>query len=374
MGETCPETRRSGEKLFLFGDNHPEIAELIDDPGFRRLVRELYREERVAAPPELPLVERAVACGLLTREGGGLTPGPRLVTVPESADDGVLELMRPAMALYVEIAGEVIAEMREVFEGSAAARAFSWPDVRHALAAGMFLDLAMGREVVRGGEITRRPSGDCVVWAFERITPRNGYGVQWTPTGQPPVDEPTFYAQLWHLDVQRPNGRLSPRMADLLVRAARGEDLGDAAREALFLRHLGLLRRSGSRLEVRIPVFDPAVTERLLPILDAGGRRLVADAVAPALERLADHPWWGPRIDRQAYRHAAVRLVLEYGVDCVIASDVLAPFPAPEGLSPAWGRWIWAEPAGELSLMPSRVAEIEETPAREALAEGALAT
>ena len=58
--------------------------------------------------------------------------------------------------------------------------------------------------------------------------------------------------------------------------------------------------------------------------------------------------------DPEAYRHAALRLILDLGIDRVISAGVCDPFPDLPNLSEtpaAWGRWLWDDPtapAGDL--------------------------
>ena len=343
--------------IYLFGDRNSEISALIGDPGFQELVRELFANGRAQVPP-IPsrAADAAVTCGLLEKEGDVLSEGPRLVVIPASAEVDSPSLMRPSLASYVGIAAEVASELRRVYERTAASRRFGWPQVSHAIVAGMFLDLAMGNEVYGSGQILRRPVGDTVVWAFEGISARNAYGVQWTAGPQR-----TFFAQLWHRKVRRGHVRMTSALVSLLAEVALGSSGSLSAEELLYLRHLGLLRKSGSSFRVEVPVFGPDDSENLLPILVEGGQRLVADAIVPALDSLAYHPWWRERYRQDRYRHAAVRLVLEYGIDRVILSKTLEPFPEQKDLPVEWGRWLWIEPEGNLTLMPNILSREGET-------------
>jgi hypothetical protein len=212
----------------------------------------------------------------------------------------------------------------------------------------MFLDLAMGRELVRSGQVSLRPDRGTVVWAFEGLSAGNAYGVQWAPATRPRAG----FAQLWSRRARRPPLRLGTAVVEALWRTALGDTVADTPEEHLYLRHLKLARKAGSSLDVQVPAFGPPDTERLLPLLDHGARELVADAIVPALALVGEHPWWNERIHEEAYRHAAVRLILEYGIDRVIAAGGLEAFPQGPDLEAEWGRWIWVEAEGALSLVP----------------------
>ncbi len=348
------------DRLYLFGDAHPGMSALVGNQDFRRLVRDLYLAGMAPLPPNpseqvAEALEQAVDCELFHVTGAVYRRGPALVPIPASAEGDLPRRIRPALAHYVEIAEEVSAELRSLYESTAARERFDWSEVSHSFVAGLLLDLAMGQAVVTSGQIRRLPSGDSVIWAFEKVSADNAFGVQWTPGGPR-----SFYAQLWHSNkIHRPVGQLMVPVAKSLVQVASGQEV-EMPKNLLFLRYLKLLRKVGSGWELGLPVFGPEDVRRLLPVLVEGGRRLVDDAVVPALERIAEHPWWRSRIEKDAYRHAAVRLVLEYGTDCVIAAGVLDAFPPVADLDASWGRWLWTEPDEELSLMPNLVAGEEE--------------
>lgn len=339
--------------LYLYGDRNLEIEALVRDDRFRRLVRELFAAGEAAVPSEPPTAwTQAVRHGLFTAEDGVYRAGPRLVAIPAAAEQDLPDLLRPTFAPYVEIAGDAAAELRAAFAQTAAGERFEWRQVEHAVVAGMFLDLAMGLEVYRSGEVLRPPMGDSVVWAFETVSAENAYGVQWTPA----VAGRAFFAELWHRKVKRAKSRLAAPVVEQLARVARGEAVDKSAKELLYLRHLKLVRTVDSALQVQVPCFGPTDAGRLLEPLTAWGRCLVADAIVPALETLLHHAWWRDRAQQDGYRHAAVRLVLEYGVDRVIGSRVLAPFPDTADLAAEWGRWLWQEPETPLTLVPSLAA------------------
>lgn len=348
-----------GMVMYLFGDRNPEISALMSDPEFQALVRQLFPSGETQASPAWTRVSEAAArCGLLVREGDLLRAGPKLVPIPAAAEADLPSLLRPTLANYVEITREVTSELRAAYQKTEPSRHFEWPRVSHAMVAGMFLDMAMGNEIYGSGQILRRPVGDTVVWAFEQISARNAYGVQWTPgPGR------TSFTQIWHRNVRRSDIRFTSLLVELMSHVALGGNGSSGAKELLYLRHLGLVRKAGSSLEIAVPVFGPDDAEALLPILVEGAGRLVADAITPALDSLVYHPWWRERYQQDRYRHAAVRAVLEYGIDRVILSNVLQPFPEHQDLPPEWGRWLWMESEGPLTLMPNVISrQTEEIP------------
>jgi hypothetical protein len=116
----------------------------------------------------------------------------------------------------------------------------------------------------------------------------------------------------------------------------------------LVLKHLQLVRTSAGAPRLQVPAFGASDAARLREPLEQGARRLVAGAIDPALALLKLHPWWRERVRSEAYRHVAIRLILEYGIDRVISADVCDPFPEPPEAPVEWGRWLWDDPAGDL--------------------------
>lgn len=344
--------------LYLFGDGDPEMVLLLRDARVQDLVRQLSLEEHARVPSDpSPALVSAVRHRVLESDGRLYRAGEKLVVIPASAERSLPALLRPALAPYVEITREVVGELRGVYESTAASRRFGWPEVSHALVAGAFLDLAMGSEAYRPGVVLRHPLPQTSIWAFSGVSAENGFGVQ-LAVGRDRV----LFAQLWHRRCPREGLRLSPEAVTELARVARGEAGGRISKELLYLRHLKLVAREEGELRAQVPVFTPADTERLLPILLEGARRLVHDVIIPGLDMLSYDTWWRERADQDAYRHAAVRLILEYGVDRVIAAKILAPFPVDGELPAAWGRWLWEEAEGPKTLVRSRVAtEWEKT-------------
>lgn len=323
----------------LFGESKPEIVSLMRDFGFQELVRRLFLCEMPSIPADnADLFTRAVRLRLLTTHGGReYQAGPHLVPIPASAEQDLPDLIRPILAHYVGIASHFAAKLRAAYEGTRASERFAWSEVSHSLVAGMFLDLAMGREVLLRGQIAQRAAGDPIVWAFENVSAENAYGVQRIFAD----GNGSCLAQLWHREILRDVVQLKGPQVSTLLRIAGGEQPERASAEVLYLRYLKLLRTTGPSLQVQVPFFGLSDAEKLQAALTPGAEQLVNEAVVPALESIASHPWWREKIHLEGYRHAAIRLILEYGVDRVIASKVLEPFPKNGELSFSWGRWLW---------------------------------
>lgn len=340
-------------RFYLYGKGRPEVRSLIDAAPFRESVRALA-ERRPPCRRDLEQVaEQAVRCGLLA-PGDVLAPGPGLVVVPRAAERAARRLMSPALERYVAIAGEAVGDLERAYAGTAAARRFGWHEVCHALAAGMLLDLAVGSELYRSGRIRRRP-WETVVWAFEEVSASNSFGVQWLgaenggEAGNRGQAERCGFGQLWHCAVERPPLALAASGVRQLSDLALGA--GGDQRELLYLRYLKLVERRRDGFHLRFPAFSVTEFERLMTPLASGAGRLVAEAVEPALAALAADPWWRARQERDACLHAGVRLVLEYGVDRVVDSGRLPPFPRGSDVPAAWGRWLWMEPATSDALV-----------------------
>lgn len=342
----------SGLRMNLYGLSTPEIVGLMRDDAFRAWVRQLFASGEIPVPEEASaLLERALHHGLLVADGGRCRPGSRLVLVPAVAEGDLAALLAPALERYVGVAAAVVDELEEAYSHTAVSHRFPWPEVSHAVSAGMFLDLAMGGELIRAGEIQRQVD-ETVVWAFEQISAENSLGVELSGAQS---EERLVFAQLWHCRLTRPSVRLTEAHRRLLASLA--ADVQRAALDPesrLYLGYLGLLRKVESAWRPGIPYFGPADSERLLPLLRRGAAQLVRSAVVPALDLLAGHPWWGDRAADDRYRHAAVRLILEYGIDRVVAAGLLAPFPEQGKVVAAWGRWLWQDPPAGLSLVPGR--------------------
>jgi hypothetical protein len=270
--------------------------------------------------------------------------GRRLVLIPEEAEREAAGLLHPALARYVGIAAETGAELCAAYERTAVVDRFAWPQVSHTVLAGLFLDLAMGREVLRAGVLRKLPAGEPVIWVFQGVSAANAYGVSAIPA--PPPDR-SFFGQLWHRGIRRTEPRLSPSLLETLLRIARGNLEGNP-KDLLVLKHLKLVRTAGRALQLEVPVFREMDVARLEGPLERGARRLVAMAIVPALDQLERHPWWQEGGLSAARRHAAIRLILEHGIDRVIAAGVCEPFPVDREVPVAWGRWLWDDPTGDL--------------------------
>lgn len=336
--------------MYLFGDNDPQVAALLQEQGFRYLVHELFADEEPGLPSQpSPVWEDAIRLDLLASNGERYRAGRRLVLIPAMAERGLVDLLRPALERYVEVAAATAADLRAAYTQTAAAERFAWSQVSHTVVAGLFLDLAMGREVLRSG-LSLQTIGDTVIWAFQGVSAENAFGV-FAFLARPP--QRALFAELWHRRARRSELRMNPSLVAMLLRIARGEQAGGSPKELLYLKHLKLVRSVGSTLQLQVPAFAISDTERLLAPLTEGARRLVAEAIVPALDLLKDcHVWWRERVRHEAYRHAAIRLVLEYGIDHVISAGVCDPFPPADRVPVEWGRWLWEEPEGPRTVIP----------------------
>lgn len=341
--------------LLLYGDKTPGIAALLASSELRQLIAPLLRAEAAESPlPRTETFESAVEEGLLAASGKSYRPGDKLVVIPAHAERDLPALMGSALTRYAEIASDAASELHRITADLEVGRHNEWSGLSHPVVAGLMLDLAVGDVLLTDDQIQREPVGGTVVWAFEQISGKNSFGVQWWPA----EGDRAMFAQLWHRTVPRGDLRLSPQLVDCLLQEA-GLTTADSPAAAhgkhrLYLRHLGFLKPSQNGTKLPFPVFGQSETRELLPTLSTAGRRLVEEGVKPALDVLVDHPWWGSRVENDAYRHAAVRLILEYGVDRALETGALPPFPATENEPPVWGRWLWQEPGDAgTSLIPS---------------------
>lgn len=353
-------------RLYLYGPRVPELAELIESAAIQEWIRPLFSSPSAGLPEAArtaeggALFERAARSGLLAADGEVYRAGPRLAPIPASATEDLAERTAKALGRYMEIAADAAAALRAAYAQTSPSRRHPWAAVSHAVVAGMFLDLAMGRELIVGDRIERRQS-ESAVWAFERLdrpggaAGRDSLGVQIFAADPPdaPAERRIFLAQLWHARIQR-KLRLGPHHVEALSRLTAEGALEGAGKELVaYLKIFGLVRKAAQapRLEVMVPVFAAADAARLLPVLHGHARRLVEEGIDPALEAIGGHPWWSERFADEAYRHAAVRLVLEHGVASALRGGALEPFPQAAGLPKSWGRWLWTEPGGELRLL-----------------------
>jgi hypothetical protein len=332
-------------RIYLFGRAEPALAAAIDDPGFHRVVRRMAGAGRCTADELEEVSADALAgwtaAGLLARDGDLLAPGRKMVLVPATAERELLALAGESVDRYLGIVGAAVPRLRAAYQATEAARRWEWPQVAHAVVGGMLLDLSVGREFKILGRV-KRERGDNVVWAFERVSATQGIGVVW-------AEETAGHwgiGQLWHVGVRREPVRLGADLVELVGRAALGEPLAGATAELLYLRYHRLLRRSDDRYEVIWPTFVPTDVERLSPPLTAGGHRLLAEAILPVMKRLDDHPWWCRARQDESYRHAVLRLMLDYGTDRVFDAGLVDPAPAGEA-PPTWGRFVWLGRRGD---------------------------
>lgn len=342
----------------MFGDRNPEIAALLPDQSFAQLICELFATEQPRLPSKLPHIwNKTARLDLVAPDGTTYRAGTRLVLIPAIAELEIADLLRPALDRYVEIAAYVSSELRTSYSQTVAAERFTWSQASHSVLCGLFLDLAMGREVIHSGVISRGSTGDTVVWAFQDGSAENAYGVSAIAAELP---QRALFAELWHYKSRRSRPLLSRTLVGILTKIAQGEPAG-SAKEILYLKHLGVLRTEERSLRLQIPAFGPSDTQRLLEPLTEGAKRLVGEAIIQALELLEDHRWWGTRVCQEAYRHAAIRLILEYGMDRVISAGICDPFPEFQDTSTCWGRWLWEELDGPTTIMPHLALSISES-------------
>lgn len=287
------------------------------------------------------LADRGVPVAL---ESNGLRFDDGFVTLPAAAAEVFTQAVATRLDDYADAASAALPQLRGAFLRTRPAQRFDWEHVEHAVVAGMFLDLAIGSCLWKAGLIRRRYD-DTVVWAIDSAPSRNSFGVQWIGSRI----RRCAVAQLWHVDVPRPALRLAEADVRWLCTAARGGDVAGDPRMLLRLRYFGFVSRSDDTLHVRIPALVPSDCEHLFSVLAECAMRLVQRVVRPLLanvERLQP----GVPMARDSYRHVLIRLLLEAGIDRVVASGLCEPFP--KGVPPAeWGRWLWEESACGHSLV-----------------------
>ena len=347
-------------RLYLFGRMDADLWALARSPQVMALFRQLLRAGRAAGEPAAAAVySRAVARGLLLRDGSeGFAPGPGVVLVPAPAEAQLLRLVEPLLETYLGIVSETVPDLRRAWAASGAAGGFEWPEVAHAVVAGLFIDLAVGRRLEIARQV-REEQGASALWIFETVSADNAFGVQWLRhDGQPDV----FY-QLWHRRTPRRPPTFDPRTVGLMARLARGEGAGSSVRELLLLRHFQLVAgMPGEPPRLRIPAFGPRDDELLRKPLQTGARRIVSEVIEPAFELAAGHPWWRRTASESPYRHAVVRLLLEYITDRALGARLLPPFPATGEDRPGWGQWLALEPAAASALRPASTVSAQERP------------
>jgi hypothetical protein len=332
-------------RAYLFGLAAPVLVEALADPAFRALLQAMGSAAG-ADPTDLDDAARArlaawIDAGLVASVDGRLTPGRTVLLVPWEAEREVFSLTGCEIDRYLGIVTATLPALRRAFESSTTARRWSWEEVAHAVVAGMLMDLSVGREF-RILNRVHAARGESVVWAFGNVSATHGVGVAWAESSSGDWGA----GQLWHLAARRPAIRLSPTMVEVLGRLALGEPVARPSAELLYLRHRRLIGQQERGCEVRWPTFLPGDTRLLSAVLWAAGRRLLREAILPAIDRLADHPWWCRQKSDDSYRHALLRLALDYGTDRVFDAGLLSPPPVGEP-PPAWGRWLWLGVRGD---------------------------
>lgn len=342
--------------FYLYGDKSPEVDQVLAAPEFDVMVAPLLRSESATLPDKEAgsegssmgdIFRLAASSKLLTGTPVGYKAGRRLVAIPRQAEGGLGPLLDAPLRSYARLACEAVEPLREALEGTPVAHRHAWGDLCHTVVAGLLLDLAVGARLTELGIVQSKPSGDTVVWAFAQMSAKNSFGVQqWTVE-----DKKVMFAQLWHRRTPKRNTQLSPSMVErLLDLAGRDSDVDSCGPDAatrrldLYLRHLGLLRRQGDGSTLTFPCFGRLETARLLPLLTSFGRALVDECIVPALDSLKLHPWWIRHMENDAYVHAGVRLLLEYGTDRALSAGALPEFPSKPEFEASWGRWLWHEP------------------------------
>ncbi|HEX4953123.1 MAG TPA: transglutaminase domain-containing protein [Thermoanaerobaculia bacterium] len=340
---------RGRPRLYLFGRPDPDLWALAQRPEVERTLHCLFHQPRVPREPvSAQLHQRALEARLLRADGEDLAVGSRVVPVPREAERAFHCLARPLIDHYLAVVAATVPALQSAWEGCAAARDFSWQEVAHAVVAGLFIDLAVGRRLGIADEV-HEDQGPSVLWLFEALSGGEPFGVQWI--GHP--ERLCAFAQLWHRRVGRTPPTLARPLLDLLAGLAEADAVPPGSRSWLLLRHLGLARSfAPSARGLVFPVFGPADTSLLEEPLGRGAERVVSEVLMPAFELAAEDPWWRRSRQQRAFRHAIVRLMLEYVIDRAVAERVVPPFPPAAEASPGWGRWLWSEPEGAPSLFP----------------------
>lgn len=337
--EPLPSSARQPGRFFVFGRSPAELSSLIADERFHRLVRPLFAGSRTDADAGEPILASALRHGLLEHEEEGVGAGPQLTLVPEPALEGCSLLLRPYLDAYTRIVARHAEELRRVYTSCGPAVRFGWRAVEPVLVAGALCDLATGVELERTGTLSESTGSSYAVWGFETSVGPDAFGVQ--VAGGPGR---SFLAQLWWLGVPRPLLRVARTDVAGLVAAAEGEPVRWPEDRLLYLRYLRLLRaENGSDPVLNLAVFQPEDTRRLLPVLAAGAEELLGRALRPALEALAEAPWWRDRYEQESVRYAAVRLLLDLGTHRLVTEGHLSR-PRFGSVEPSWGRWLWREP------------------------------
>lgn len=334
-------------RMYLYGRFDPEVSALIQNRAFSGLVTEFFASDDHRGngiDPEL--AEQAVSCGLIDRHDSQFVPGSRLSLVPAAAVGEAEQRINAAMARYAAVVAEVTPTVRHAFEETAAAEQFQWSQVCHAVIAGMMMDLAVGHQLWRTGLVEREYWETCV-WAFERASAHNAFGVQLVAV----PDTRSAFAQLWHRSVDRAQLMIKATLVGRMLHLARQPEQNAASPEMLYLRYLKLVDRDEHGYHLTCPFFDSADCDRLFAAIGHGAERLLREAVGPAVEAAVSGDWWRRHRDDNGCLHAAVRLILELATDRVLAAGALEQFPVGSNVGGWWGRWLWQEGEGRPSSL-----------------------
>ncbi|MEM8994865.1 MAG: hypothetical protein AAGF23_08740, partial [Acidobacteriota bacterium] len=304
-----------GQQILIYGRGHNDIQAIYNEPAFGRAIAG-YFETGAFSIEDDDLRGRMVTSGLLQETAGRLDVGSRMVLVPRQAELELRAQIGPAVDTYLGIVARNVPILKQAFEATETARHFEWSQVAHSIVAGMFIDLSTGARLDLAADV-RDKYGETVVWAFENISAENGFGVQWHVGSHPARG----VSQLWHRTVERSTLGLEREMAEMMIQLALGEQELSASPKWLYLKFHKLIREG----RIVPPVFGPEDTARLLEPIMRGGDELVEQAYLPAFELAAEHQWWGRIKDDDRYRHAVVRLILEYATDRVISAGLLDP-------------------------------------------------
>ncbi len=333
-------------RFYLYGRGDAALAEILRAPAFTQLVNHLFAgaTTRPSNDAERRVAAQAERLGLFALRGQELTPGPRLVVVPQTATQEAIQRMASALRCYGELASAAASELRRAYENTAAAGSWAWSRAEHAIVAGMLLDLSVGSRLWLDGHV-RRAYDETLVWAFADPVGNNPFGVCWTAA----AGESAGLAQLWHGAVERSDLRISREAVLALVQLVwGGHPL--APPERLLLRYLQLIAGSEADRPALVCFSADDMEQCLLPVLWRSAEQLVAAAVLPALAA-ASGPgsWWQGRTG-DTYRHALVRMVLDLGIDQAVAAGALTAFPTGR-VGAHWGRWLWLERTGARTLV-----------------------
>ncbi len=342
------EERSCGLTICAYGRLDEKIRELLPNRDLRELLGALF-----AAPEGLPAAGRedaagaALECDLLCLRDGRLHPGPALVLIPRRAERQLMAAIEPALDRYLGIAGVTIPKLRRAYEECDAARHFEWSEVCHSLVAGMFMDFAVDRRMHAAGK-TLGPEADFRLWVFEDLSGANFFGLRWH--GQPAGG--CGLGELWHLRLPRSPLKITGRLVVEMARIAGDEPV--AVQDGVALRYLKLARRWGTGHRLKVPAFRGPDCGLLGAELLAGADRLIAEVYLPIREMAAGLDWW--RRGDKSLRHAISRLILNGATDRVIDAGLLPELPTSVDVPFAWGRWLWAEGAQEIGLLPDELA------------------